>query len=195
MWGFVLLAGTFGWLTLFKIIRSDTEPVPDRNKYSVVESEEMLDTSSEHQKCNQKCKDRRKCKKYHGVYEETTSQPWTAQKGQGRRQWCGDVLSGLPRAERQDVLRLMREQLLYVRWLRGDEATWKHIYRFFRWYTPVCYLFADVSPRVRERLFGPVAWVGFEVLERNTMTVSFDEWARCVEVWYTEGTKPKEQKM
>ncbi len=165
MWGFILLAGTCGWLILFKIIRPGTTPVPDREDYTVKKANEEAYAE--------------------GAYKEE----WVSRKGRGRRKWCGDLLQNLTRKERQAVLAIMREHLLYVRWLAGEEGTWRHLHRLLRWYSPVCYFLDDVphvTETVRARIFGPVAWVKMDLLGSRSMTVSFDEWARCVHAWYTD---------
>lgn len=167
MWGFILLAGTCGWLVLFNIIRPGTSPVPDRNNYTVNKITEGRPTPC-----------------VEGAYKNE----WVSTKGRGRRKWCGDLLLNLTRKERQAVLALMREHLLYVRWLAGEESTWRHAHRLLRWYSPVCYFLDDVphmTERVRARVFGPVAWVNMDLLGSRSMTVSFDEWARCVYAWYS----------
>lgn len=153
MWGFVLIAGTVGWLSLFQIIRTDSRPVPDLAEYA-------LKT---------------------GLGERIGSyRGWTSRAGQGRRKWCGEVLSGLPTKDRRAALLVLREQALYVRWLAGEESTWRHCCRLLRWHSPACY-FLDVPDTVRARMLAPVAW------ERRTLgTVSFDEWARAMHRWYSQ---------
>ena len=166
MWGFVLIAGTFSWLTLLNILKTDTHPDPDKSLFVYDEEHDCgmvhrppLDGSVSDDEV---------------LVGEATE--WKSFPGKGRRAWVGEILAGLSREDRTAALRFVRAHQQYLTSWDDEEWQWLTPYRPS---FPVSYYMRHLPEGLRKRLLAPVVWLG-----GRTFQVSYAEWAEAVREWY-----------
>ena len=179
MWGFVIIAGTFSWLTLFKIIKMDTEDDPSPDLYTY---------EKEHQ-CGLLRQPEEELSDGEILIGEVTE--WKSFSQKGRRRFVGEVLAGLTREERGKTLRFFREHLDYIEDMSFSafllESLLPTVCQPYRQYFsfPLCYYTYDLPERVKRRIIAPVVWGG-----APNFSVTYAEWAHAVCEWYTPAAQP-----
>jgi len=165
MWGFVLIAGTFSWLTLLQVFKITTEDYPKKT---------LFEYDSEHNSGTIKT---RKENDEVVIVDDDGGIAWNSIGNKGRRKWIGELVKDLPRDERRAALKIMRDHLQYTKQLEDKHSIFNilQIYMSF----PVMYSFDHLSERLRKRLLAPVIWTG-----SDTFYVSYSEWAERLIEWY-----------
>ena len=166
MWGFVLIAGTFSWLTLLQVFKITTEDYPDVT---------LFEYDSEHNSGTIRTK--KENDEEVVIVDDDEGISWNSIGNKGRRKWIGELVKDLPRNERRAALKIMREHLQYTKQLKDKHSIFSilQIYLSF----PVMYSFDHLPKQLRERLLAPVIWTG-----SDTFNVSYSEWAERLIQWY-----------
>ena len=162
MWGFVIIAGTFSWLTILQVFKI-TKEYPNVTLFEYNDEHNSGTIKKENEEIV--------------LVDESEENEWNSLGNKGRRHWIGEVIQDLPRSERRAALKIMREHLQYTKQLQYKDTifTTLQIYLSF----PVMYSFDHLPKRLRERLLAPVIWTG-----SNTFYVSYAEWAQRLIKWY-----------
>ena len=169
---FSIFLGTITWMVLFRVLKFEHAPFPDKDLY-------MYDTEQKRGILYETPMN--KAIQEDGYEGMNHAIEWTSTPHKGRRHFIGEILMGLCRRDRQIALRLMREQLIF------SEATFfsrlTHLFGF----QPILYSFKGVPSVLIKRLIAPTVWIKDKNSSENTsMNISFSEWCRDISTWYSQ---------